>query len=1671
MNELNLELGILKSELYGKTRETQTLEAHTLQQPDSLNRVNDRHTKRAAPSKMHNKESKHEALQKELLKAQNQYSACYDELLHREKLLHKFKEENIQLTERITQQSQDISKMREERKRLELKLAVVTERHKTAQQEVNNRDQIILQLKTDLKTSQEKYFGSQEELKLQEEEVSRLQQKMKGLQTEARELWEKCSVQEDQLNQVEKTKQQFLHEQELHLGQLQNYEMLVEKLQSDLDQAKQSHTSDLERLNQKTLLMQKELVSETSAHQADLLKTEEYKEQIASLEHRLKSADLVLHEANQKIEVLDKTIKSQKSSLELLQQQNRTLEKNITENNSHTKELVSALEMCKKKYRACIDSVKSLEKQVGDLQEDAKEANREIADKKETIQSLEAKVLILQRQCKEKSDQVETFEHLIDQLTAELNSSKDNAKLHKEQYQQCEQLAKTMKENSDRLQKQIYENESDIKKICSELMEYRSVHSHSNEEYNSLTLQLQKHQGEIEILKEQLNEKNTKIEECHTIIEHQKSDAMKVLEQQRNYSLEMKELEKTLMSLQLEIVTSQQKHKRERVRLEQQVTWLEAEVTNAKQVCVQREQAISKRDDLLRKSEGDLLQAREGIKEKAAEAQHLDSVVKQLEERLHDAKKNINQKEKENDVLRAEIKDICAELQDVQKLNRETAQELASQEEKLLLLESSLKATQEKLSEQITETVRQEQNSRKYQTDLKILKERLAASEEENSDYKKMLENMKNDLTSLKEQHQLTVQEMLQLQKSNHKYQTEIASVQDNACNLQLQVSMSKVNTVKNDLSIKFNQKDRTRLLTVDVETSFCGRLLHRFIALMGMPTKADLEKLIERYEAAHKRDITVVRHEISVVESRVTVLEKVGNATDSRVRALEERCTKQEAIIKAYHLHLDDLENRSRRNNLRIRGIPESQNAEDARAIVTAIFNELLGRDPSTSIELDRAHRALGPRSTDPSFPRDIVCKVHLFTVKEKILRKAWTKGPAQNYNELVKSLREELNQWQCHCQEEQNRVEEFQKRTADMESEIKKLRDRNENDDQKIKEQEIQLIKLEDEIRQLQETNSSSQSGLLEAQAQMKILHLNLSTAEKQIKHYMTQAEFYEEAIAKLQGDLEQSKKRCRKSIKNLESAEQNIYDLNLEMTLLQANHKQTVEQLNQKNKETSVFNSELISLRHQNEKLKDELSELKLKLKQATVDLEKFQDLNQCTKEEIFKQEETVQEITNKLALAQKQTEDMSRNREKRLSALEKDHTALQEKLKLSFLEVANLQSELKTSEKKCITAQRELEILCQALEATQTDNSRLHQESDFVADNVNQWIKEQKQAKETLAEKIHEQNQLLTHLTEERDHFQKKEEALLTVVNKLKADLEKSNTQNADLKLIPESSVFRKIAIFVSFLLFNSQGLDRPPEPRFIVLLLPVGSSLNQHVFTELDVGRCLVSPVIDVIWIFEDLPNKKDVSLCLVKENAIKLQEQLTKLGEQLETQELEHTSLLEKNLAATEDMHSRLQTNVKSIHFLNTKLTELGQENRYLREQLADEKLKCQQCEHHLKISNQTLSNLFTHLKVLQEQKDFLKKEPSYKAFSSCSHKGIQSPTTKCSKQPLGLSQMGVLNGRSEMFMLQEPQDQSSYAQPKDLPASSIQDNTEYWFEKMNGLLAQIQQCIATPQE
>lgn len=99
-------------------------------------------------------------------------------------------------------------------------------------------------------------------------------------------------------------------------------------------------------------------------------------------------------------------------------------------------------------------------------------------------------------------------------------------------------------------------------------------------------------------------------------------------------------------------------------------------------------------------------------------------------------------------------------------------------------------------------------------------------------------------------------------------------------------------------------------------------------------------------------------------------------------------------------------MEDRSRRNNLRLRGLPEATGLEDLADMAVAIFRSLPGIELPERIELDRIHRALGPKPTDPQRPRDVVCRVHHYVHKELILRKAWESEDPELDGATVKIL-----------------------------------------------------------------------------------------------------------------------------------------------------------------------------------------------------------------------------------------------------------------------------------------------------------------------------------------------------------------------------------------------------------------------------------------------------------------------------------------------------------------------------------------------------------------------------------------------------------------------------------------------------------------------------------------
>lgn len=73
-----------------------------------------------------------------------------------------------------------------------------------------------------------------------------------------------------------------------------------------------------------------------------------------------------------------------------------------------------------------------------------------------------------------------------------------------------------------------------------------------------------------------------------------------------------------------------------------------------------------------------------------------------------------------------------------------------------------------------------------------------------------------------------------------------------------------------------------------------------------------------------------------------------------------------------------EDLENRKRHQNLRIRGIPESVVYREICPYLLIIFNTIAPLIPDIDWRLDRAHRSLAPKPPVGTNPRDIIVRFH---------------------------------------------------------------------------------------------------------------------------------------------------------------------------------------------------------------------------------------------------------------------------------------------------------------------------------------------------------------------------------------------------------------------------------------------------------------------------------------------------------------------------------------------------------------------------------------------------------------------------------------------------------------------------------------------------------------------
>ncbi|KAJ1117660.1 hypothetical protein NDU88_005857 [Pleurodeles waltl] len=159
-------------------------------------------------------------------------------------------------------------------------------------------------------------------------------------------------------------------------------------------------------------------------------------------------------------------------------------------------------------------------------------------------------------------------------------------------------------------------------------------------------------------------------------------------------------------------------------------------------------------------------------------------------------------------------------------------------------------------------------------------------------------------------------------------------------------------------------------------------------------------------------QEITTVSHRIEGINTSLTslTLETKSMRSDiagfqSRVTGLEQRLGSLEAQATAFQdqdqdllylrSKLTEMEDRSRRDNIRLLGIPENEEGADMQAFLSSTLPKLTSLDFDPPLEFQRAHRVGLKRSDKSSRPRPIISCLLRHNQTRQILQAAHSHGP----------------------------------------------------------------------------------------------------------------------------------------------------------------------------------------------------------------------------------------------------------------------------------------------------------------------------------------------------------------------------------------------------------------------------------------------------------------------------------------------------------------------------------------------------------------------------------------------------------------------------------------------------------------------------------------------------
>lgn len=166
---------------------------------------------------------------------------------------------------------------------------------------------------------------------------------------------------------------------------------------------------------------------------------------------------------------------------------------------------------------------------------------------------------------------------------------------------------------------------------------------------------------------------------------------------------------------------------------------------------------------------------------------------------------------------------------------------------------------------------------------------------------------------------------------------------------------------------------------------------LRELISLL--PTKADLQAMALTIREAQKAELADIKNTLQEIGGKLGEMEGQMTANTQAIKRNTERLNAHHKTIYLLKRQMEDLDNRGRRNNIRIRGLPEAIKPTEIEGALQKIFNSILGRPQESTIDFDRAHRALSA-SQQSEQPRDVICCLHSHRLKESIMQKTRAAG-----------------------------------------------------------------------------------------------------------------------------------------------------------------------------------------------------------------------------------------------------------------------------------------------------------------------------------------------------------------------------------------------------------------------------------------------------------------------------------------------------------------------------------------------------------------------------------------------------------------------------------------------------------------------------------------------------